>query len=251
MWYINHLRRRFYLRVFQWIPFRRSAVSWFLGFSGSIPCVLFVESTQSSFFVLAVSRRFRQSPARPFIFVFFLAVFIFISSTSSILNLDHSLLSNFPPVWFPSSRFIIGCVTDWHMPAGESNVCCGEVAGLAHLSSWDSKSHLSCGSPCHLIYFFEGRGRWGTGRGIRFKELWSRGIWVLDSGISLRFFWIFFSASPSQVDECRFYSLAPAFFGAGDLWICLGYRVYILDSSHIVSIDLPSSPGLLTGATLG
>jgi hypothetical protein len=23
-------------------------------------------------------------------------------------------------------------VTDWHMPAGESNVCCGEVAGLAH-----------------------------------------------------------------------------------------------------------------------
>jgi hypothetical protein len=55
--------------------------------------------------------------------------------------------------------------------------------------------------------------------------------------------WIFFlsvfcSASPSRVDVCRFFSLAPAFFGAGDLWICLGYRVYILDSCHVVSIKL-------------
>jgi len=26
-------------------------------------------------------------------------------------------------------------VMDWHMPAGESNVCCGEIASLDHLSS--------------------------------------------------------------------------------------------------------------------
>src|SRR5271155_5480849 len=37
---------------------------------------------------------------------------------------------------------------------------------------------------------------------------------------------------------CVFFFFAPAFFGAGDLWICLGYRVYILDSSHVVSIHL-------------
>src|SRR5271156_5171980 len=65
---------------------------------------------------------------------------------------------------------------------------------------------------------------------------------------------LFFSASPSWVDVCFFFCCS-SLFGAGDLWICLGYRVYILDSSHVVSIHpSPSSLWpliLLIGATVG
>src|SRR5271156_1489879 len=52
---------------------------------------------------------------------------------------------------------------------------------------------------------------------------------------------------------CAFFFCCSSLFGAGDLWICLGYRVYILDSSHVVSIHpSPSSLWpliLLIGAT--
>src|SRR5271155_2342101 len=58
---------------------------------------------------------------------------------------------------------------------------------------------------------------------------------MMYGGKLVGFFLLFCSASPSRVDVCRFFSLAPVFFGTGDLWICLGYRVYILDSCHVVS----------------
>src|SRR5271156_3314919 len=54
---------------------------------------------------------------------------------------------------------------------------------------------------------------------------------------------------------CAFFFCCSSLFGAGDLWICLGYRVYILDSSHVVSIHPSPSPLwpliLLIGATVG
>jgi len=61
-------------------------------FFGGLPCVLFVESTQFSFFGFLQFRRFSSS---------FLLRLRF-------LHLDHSLLSNFPPVWFPRFRFYFG-----------------------------------------------------------------------------------------------------------------------------------------------
>jgi len=65
--------------------------------------------------------------------------------------------------------------------------------------------------------------------------------WVLFFFPSSSFFLDFCSTSPSRVDGCFFCSFS--FFGAGDLWIRLGYRVYILDSRPIAYND--PTPSLL------
>ena len=77
-----------------------------------------------------------------FIFDFFPAdSFQFQFSASHSISVRFFLpFDYFSRVSFPQFRFIsvlcsFDCATDWHIPAGESNLCCSEVAGPAHLSS--------------------------------------------------------------------------------------------------------------------
>ena len=108
-------------------------------FIGGLPCVLLVEPTQFHFSVSCSESAVSTITCSAIHFRFLSGGFhlhffyVFPFSISIILSFRIFPRCGSLGFDFISVSYLFDPVTDWHMPAGESNVCCGEIAGLAHV----------------------------------------------------------------------------------------------------------------------